>query len=557
MFSVPLNPKLNPSQFDTFLKFLKEHRDLIYDVYFTSRIPPFEFDAMGDVYKESQFDLLTENALIITKQTGIPLSATLNNIEVPPTMENLDLLIKNYKKLYDAGVKIVTIPHTLWMLTGKFQKAYPDVLIKNTILRNVQRPNEVVKCVEAGFHYINFDRDLMRDEDMLKRMQDAKKHCKEKLGVDVKFSLLANEGCWGNCPVQDEHFLYNNTRKSMLDPTYFMQPISYFSCPSWEEKDPASMWRIANFPPWKEEWDRLLTYIDVIKMHGRESVSRLFETMNIISRYKKGEEILFPEYEEHIKLNKFPQKRIDVWRKTIRNCKFDCWDCNVCDKIVQANTKLNLVSSTQKALASARAGESKLSKTVLDIPGLTSPKVKNFINKLCEMPEAKYLELGVFQGSIFAAALENNNIFATAVDNWVGNKPARNDVDIGLKETDHHHAFTTNVKELVQKSKVQVINGDMWNLELRKLQYKHNILFYDGPHDEQSHYKVLHKYLPVLDNQFVLVIDDWNWPNVSLPTKKAIKDLDLKVLYKEEIKCKVEDINDFWNGLGIYVLEKR
>ena len=158
MFSVPLNPKLNPSQFDTFLKFLKEHRDLIYDVYFTSRIPPFEFDAMGDVYKESQFDLLTENALIITKQTGIPLSATLNNIEVPPTMENLDLLIKNYKKLYDAGVKIVTIPHTLWMLTGKFQKAYPDVLIKNTILRNVQRPNEVVKCVEAGFHYINFDR---------------------------------------------------------------------------------------------------------------------------------------------------------------------------------------------------------------------------------------------------------------------------------------------------------------------------------------------------------------------------------------------------------------
>ena len=196
MFSVPLNPKLNPSQFDSFLKFLKEHRDLIYDVYFTSRIPPFEFDAMGDVYKESQFDLLTENALIITKQTGIPLSATLNNIEVPPTMENLDLLIKNYKKLYDAGVKIVTIPHTLWMLTGKFQKAYPDVLIKNTILRNVQRPNEVVKCVEAGFHYINFDRDLMRDEDMLKRMQDAKKHCKEKLGVDVKFSLLANAGCW-------------------------------------------------------------------------------------------------------------------------------------------------------------------------------------------------------------------------------------------------------------------------------------------------------------------------------------------------------------------------
>ena len=31
-----------------------------------------------------------------------------------------------------------------------------------------------------------------------------------------------------------------------------------------------------------EEWDRLLQYIDVIKMHGRESVSRLFETMKIV-----------------------------------------------------------------------------------------------------------------------------------------------------------------------------------------------------------------------------------------------------------------------------------
>ena len=93
MFSVPLNPKLSPDQFDYFLNFLKKHKHLIYDVYFTSRIPPFSQDAMGDVYKDSQFDLLLDNALIIPKETGIPLSATFNNIEVPPTMGNLDLLI--------------------------------------------------------------------------------------------------------------------------------------------------------------------------------------------------------------------------------------------------------------------------------------------------------------------------------------------------------------------------------------------------------------------------------------------------------------------------------
>ena len=54
IFSVPLNPKLNPEQYKTYCKFLLEHKDYIKDIYFTSRIPPFMQDAMGDVfvYKE-------------------------------------------------------------------------------------------------------------------------------------------------------------------------------------------------------------------------------------------------------------------------------------------------------------------------------------------------------------------------------------------------------------------------------------------------------------------------------------------------------------------------
>jgi hypothetical protein len=123
MFSVPLNPKLSPDQFDYFLNFLKKYKHLIYDVYFTSRIPPFTQDAMGDVFNENQFDLISENALIISKATGIPLSATFNNIEVPPTDENLDIIYRNILKNYmTLALRIVTIPHTLWMLNRPFSK---------------------------------------------------------------------------------------------------------------------------------------------------------------------------------------------------------------------------------------------------------------------------------------------------------------------------------------------------------------------------------------------------------------------------------------------------
>lgn len=558
MFSVPLNPKLTPDQFDYFLNFLKKYKHLIYDVYFTSRIPPFTQDAMGDVFSETQFNLINENAFIIPKVTGVPLSATFNNIEIPPTSENLTIFIQNFKKLYDKGVRIVTIPHTLWMLTGRFQKEYPDVLIKNTILRNTQRANEVIKQVEAGFHYINFDRDLMRDEDTLKRMQDVKKYCKEKLGVNIKYSLLANEGCWGNCPVQDEHFLYNNTRSKGNQPTYFQTDISYFSCPKWEEQDPAYHWRIANFPPFKDEWDRLLTYIDVIKMHGRESVSRLFETLKIIEKFANNEQILYTDFEIFIKDNKFLQKRIDVWKTTIRNCKFDCWDCNVCDKIVEKNNSVNLIDTVKTALTKSKNNESKISEKTKNLPGLTSIKVKHFINNLCELPDCKYLEAGVFQGSIFAAAVEKNNLVATAIDNFSESSiiPMDSNVNINSKKGNNKEIFLKNIKDLVLNKQVNIIDSNVFETDLNKISLKSNVIFMDIEHTYESHYNFLNKFYEKIDNTFVYVVDDWNWLQVRDATFKSIEDLKLKTLFKEEIFTKGEDKNDYWNGLGIFVLNK-
>ncbi len=513
-------------------------------------------DAMGDVFSETQYNLINENAFIIPQITGIPLSATFNNIEVPPSGTNLETFIEHFKILYDKGVRIVTIPHTLWMLTGRFQKAFPDVMVKNTILRNTQRANEVVKQVEAGFHYINFDRDLMRDEDTLKRMQDAKKYCKDKLGVDVKFSLLANEGCWGNCPVQDEHFLYNNSRTEGTQPTYFNTKISYYSCPKWEENDPAYQWRIANFPPWKEEWDRLLKYIDVVKMHGRESVPRLFETMKIIDRYARDEEILFDEFSDYVKTTDFDEKRINAWRDKIRNCKFDCWDCNVCDLIVKKNSQKVLIDAVKNALDKAKKEESKLSQTTLDIPGLTSHKVKHFINNMCEMPDTSYLEVGVYQGAMFASALEGNNIVANAVDNWsdTSNVPMK-DIDIKAEKGNTKELFKKNIRPHVSGKSIVIVDSDSED-SLSKIPVKSNVVLYDGEHTVEAHYSFLTKYNNKIDNTFCFIVDDWNWSQVRHGTERSIETLGYKVLFKEEIFTKGEDPNDFWNGLGIFVINK-
>lgn len=103
IFSLPINPKLNEEFVEgKFIPFLKSHKNLIFDLYFTCRMPPFSQDAMGDVFVSEKET--TYNAVYISNQTGIPLSATFNNIYVIPNQQNLDLFINNFSSLYDAGI---------------------------------------------------------------------------------------------------------------------------------------------------------------------------------------------------------------------------------------------------------------------------------------------------------------------------------------------------------------------------------------------------------------------------------------------------------------------
>ena len=97
---------------------------------------------MGDTFLSP--DALIESACYISNQSDIPLSATFNNIWVRPDQKNLDLWIKEFAPIYNAGVRVVTLPHTTWVSSGQIQAAFPELFIKNTILREVTKPSEIV-----------------------------------------------------------------------------------------------------------------------------------------------------------------------------------------------------------------------------------------------------------------------------------------------------------------------------------------------------------------------------------------------------------------------------
>ena len=408
-FSLPLNTKL-PEDFvvNQFIPFLKEHKEYIYDIYFTCRMPPFTQDAMGDVI-DGDIRETTLNALFVSQETGVPLSATFNNIQVSPTQENLDIFIENFRFLYDNGVRIVTLPHTTWMLTGQIQREFPELKVKNTILREVTRPNEIVNLAKAGFYYINLDRDLMRDRDSLLRIKKAKEYC-ASIGKPVKISLLSNEWCWGGCPIMPEHYHYNMVREKD-DPQYFNDSISRVSCSTWDEKDPAASLKAATISPWREDWEEFIDLgIDVFKMHGRENAMRLYESMSIINRWKTNEELLHPQFNEYIEDVSLEERPIDIWREKIKNCKFDCWDCNYCDSVVQSRMKKNDrhfdddIKLVLESIDKAARRESNFIEEGYKYEGLSSNIVRHFLNNLLSKPDAIYMELGVHAGSTFYAA---------------------------------------------------------------------------------------------------------------------------------------------------------
>jgi hypothetical protein len=333
IFSIPFNPFITEKYFEEiFLPFLKTHKEWIYDIYFTSRIEPFAQDAMGADIREEDRDTLIQNALFIQESLGIQISATFNNINVSPKFENYRLFKKNFKDLYDAGIQSATIPHAHWVALG-LKKEFPNLKIKNTILRKVATAQDYVLAAEQGFDYINIDRILMRDLDALKEIKRAQSYIKQKIGKHIPIALLTNEGCFGRCPMMDEHYSYNNL-KTPNDLPYFKHEISKVTCEyKWEKEINAFFFKAATIPPFKEEYEELLQYVDVFKMHGRDSFNRLNETISIIKNYALGQEILQDNSQAY--LDGVSYEELKSWRRKIKTCKFQCWDCNYCDIIAE------------------------------------------------------------------------------------------------------------------------------------------------------------------------------------------------------------------------------
>jgi hypothetical protein len=191
-------------------------------------------------------------------------------------------------------------------------------------------------------------------------------------------------------------------------------------------------------------------------------------------------------------------------------------------------------------------------KEILEYEGYTGTKTRHFYNNICsKLDDVRYLEIGTWNGSSSISAVYKNNIHALFIDNWCQFG--------GTSEK-----FRTAISKFRGTNKCYLLESDCWKVDLSQIG-KFNVYLFDGDHAELDHFKALEYYLPVLDNEFIFIVDDLNFYNVRDGTMRAINELNLNIKFRHEILLSPEQLQGmpnrygkktWWNGIGIYLLSK-
>ena len=122
--------------------------------------------------------------------------------------------------------------------------------------------------------------------------------------------------------------------------------------------------------------------------------------------------------------------------------------------------------------------------------------------------------------------------------------------------------FKNNIERyLEQSSKYKFIENDCWKIDINNIKQKFNVYLFDGDHAELDHFKALEYYLPILEDEFIFLVDDYTWSAVRDGTMRAIRELNLRIKFRHEIFMSPDDLKNmpnhigkktYWNGIGIF-----
>jgi hypothetical protein len=221
--------------------------------------------------------------------------------------------------------------------------------------------------------------------------------------------------------------------------------------------------------------------------------------------------------------------------------------------VLRKNNISDLTPKVQAALDDAVLTPDVGTGGVYDIEGMSGKRYRYFINRLVRgLSNPRYLEVGSWRGSTLCSAIHGNTLTAVAIDNWS---------QFGGPKDE----FEKNVQTFTNPSaKVFFVESDFRKVDFTKFDEKFNVYLFDGPHEAQDQFDGLAMALPTLEDEFVFIVDDWNWERVRTGTFAAIRKCNLGVTFVAEIRSTLDNTqpvingkaSDWHNGYFIAVLTK-
>lgn len=170
-----------------------------------------------------------------------------------------------------------------------------------------------------------------------------------------------------------------------------------------------------------------------------------------------------------------------------------------------------------EAFHAANKGKQNLPIWVQEMMGMSGLRYRYLINHLVRLVrDPCYLEVGSWTGSTACAAVVNNECWVTCVDDW--------SLFGGPREEFHR-----NIGLASGSSQLQILEQDFRAVRFDQLAPKANIYLFDGPHSEVDQFDGIALALPALQDEFILVVDDFNWNEVRTGTLRAITTMGLSV----------------------------
>lgn len=203
------------------------------------------------------------------------------------------------------------------------------------------------------------------------------------------------------------------------------------------------------------------------------------------------------------------------------------------------------IAHIEQSIIRAVDRKSKLIQGVLSMSGMSSVQVRHLLNNILNISNINYLEIGVYQGSTFISALYENEVNSVyAIDDW--STVAENTKQVFMDNCERFGICDFTFLE-----------EDAYHVDLKKIKHKINIYFHDAQHSEEFSVKALTHFYDILANEFIFIVDDFDWKGPPEGTLKGIQECELRILHQWHLKSNcMSDYEGWWNGIGIFALKK-